>query len=171
MGRKANNYLQLFVSILRHCYIQMFIRLFLRKDFYFILPFLIFFTFIATKHLIAVPSSSETRIDISHSNDISFKQQLFHERLSSYNLLYNDSLPVCDKTNSLNNSQIYDFHRMSELLQTFRKQIIPYPNNSFSGRGIVLTAGLSQFRYAKLNLKMIEFTGTKLPVEVRLRIY
>ncbi len=166
MGRKTNNYFQLFISILRHFYIKMFIRLCLRKNFYYILLFLIPFTFIMTKHLTVLSSSSETQVDISHSNDISFKQQLLHERLSSYNLLYNDSLPVCDKTNSLTNNQTHDFHKMSQLLETFRKQIVPYPNNYFSGRGIVLTAGFSQFGYAKVNLKMIELTGTKLPVEV-----
>jgi hypothetical protein len=93
---------------------------------------------------------------------------LFNERLSSYNLLYNDSLPVCNNTNLLTANQTYDFHKMSELLQIFRKQIVPYPNDHFYGRGIVLTAGPSQMNFAKVNLKMIESTGTKLSVQVRL---
>jgi hypothetical protein len=124
------------------------------------------FTFLAIRHLIAVPSSSEVRIKISHSMDISFKQQLLHERLSSYNLLYNDSFPVCNETKSLTNDQKHDFHKISELLQTFQKQIVPYSNNHFYGRGIVLTAGSSEIWFAKVNLKMMELTGTKLPVEV-----
>ncbi len=144
----------------------MFIRLCLRKNFYYILLFLIPFTFIMTKHLTVLSSSSETQVDISHSNDISFKQQLLHERLSSYNLLYNDSLPVCDKTNSLTNKQKRDFPRMSQLLQIFQEQIVPYPNNHFYGRGIVLTAGTNQIKYAKVNLKMMELTGNKLPIQV-----
>ncbi len=144
----------------------MFTRSYLRKRFYYILLFLIPLTFIVTKYQIAVPSSSETRIDISHSNDISFKQQLFHERLSSYNLLYNDSLSVCNKTKSLTNNQSRAFDTMSELLQRFRKRIVPYPNNHFYGRGIVLTAGPKQLKFAKLNLKMMELAETKLPVQV-----
>jgi hypothetical protein len=120
----------------------------------------------AIKYRLSMPSSPKIPIRNSHSNDKYFKQQLFHERLSSYNLFYNDSFPVCDKTNLLTNFQKNAFHKMSELLQTFRKQIIPYPNDHFYGRGIVLTAGPDQIKYAKVNLKMIELSGTKLPVQV-----
>jgi hypothetical protein len=55
---------------------------------------------------------------------------------------------------------------MSDSLQIFRKRIVPYPNNHFYGRGIVLTAGTNQIKYAKVNLKMMELTGTKLPIQV-----
>ena len=112
-------------------------------------------------------SSSESHIVISHSKDPYFKQQLFNERLSSYNQVYNDSLPVCNTTNLLTDNQKHDFQKMSELLQTFRKQIVSYPNEYFYNRGIVLTAGPRQIKFAKVNLKMIELTGTKLPVQVR----
>jgi hypothetical protein len=92
---------------------------------------------------------------------------LFHDRLASYNLFYNDSLPVCgDQTNSLHNDQKIDFHQISELLKTIKKKIAPYPTNRFYGRGIVLTAGPKQIKYAKVNLKMIELTRTNLSVQV-----
>jgi hypothetical protein len=105
-------------------------------------------------------------VRISHLIDTSFKQQLFNEHLSTYKILYNNLLPVCNTTNSLNTDQQRDFHRMSELLKTFRQQIIPYPNNYFYGRGIVLSVGPNQLKYAKVNLKMIELTLTRLPVQV-----
>jgi len=120
------------------------------------------------KYLSAVPSSSGGHIRIPHFTDTYFKRKLFSERLSSYNVLYNDSFPVCNNTNLLDGDQKRDFLRMSELLQTFRKQIVPYPNNYFYGRGIVLTAGPNQIKFAKVNLKMIELSRTKLPVQVRL---
>jgi hypothetical protein len=142
----------------------MFTDLCSRKSFYYIPLCLIPFIFIATKHLRVLPFLSKTHLNISHP--YAFQQQLFHERLSSYNLLYNDLLPVCNKTNSLTDDQKHAFHTMSELLQRFRKQIVPYPNNHFYGRGIVLTAGHMQMHHAKLNLKMIEVTGTKLSVQV-----
>jgi hypothetical protein len=111
-------------------------------------------------------SISNLRYNISHSNNISFKQQLFYERLASYNLFYNDSFPVCNRTNPLTNTQKRDFQRMSELLQKFEEQIVPYPTNHFYGRGIVLSVGSRQIKFAKVNLKMMEFTRTKLPLQV-----
>jgi hypothetical protein len=139
----------------------------LTKKKYYILIFLLSFTFIVINHLLVVPSSSETHIINSHSNDTYSKQELFNQRLSSYNLLYNDSLPVCNKTKFWLNYRNRAFHKMSELLQTFRKQIVPYPNDRFYGRGIVLTAGPNQIKFTKVNLKLIELTKTKLSVQVR----
>ncbi len=147
----------------------MFIGSRLRKKFYYPLIFLIPSFFTTINYLLAVSySSSEVRIGIYHSNDINFKEKLFNERLSSYNLLYNDSLPVCNKTKLMAVNQTRDFHKMSKLLQIFRKRTVPYPNDHFYGRGIVLTAGPSQMNFAKVNLKMIELSGTKLSVQVRL---
>ncbi len=160
-----------------------FTGLYSRKSFYCILLllllFLIPFTFIEIKHLKAVLSPFETHANIFHSNRTSFelvkfnvnhksfKQQLFDDRLASYNLFYNDSLPICsDQTNSLNNDQKTDWQKMSELLKTFRNHTVPYPTDHFYGRGIVLTAGTNQIKYAKVNLKMIELTRTNLSVQV-----
>jgi hypothetical protein len=68
----------------------------------------------------------------------------------------------------LTDDQKHDFRKMSDLLQAFRKQIVPYPNDYFHGRGIVLTAGRNQMKFAKVNLKMIELTRTKLSVQVQM---
>ncbi len=103
---------------------------------------------------------------VSNFSHIDFKQQLFNERLTSYNLRYTNFLPVCNKTNTLNESEKHAYQTMSQLLQTFRTQIKPYPNDYFNGRGIVLTAGRNQLKFAKVNLKMIELTKTKLSVQV-----
>jgi hypothetical protein len=105
---------------------------------------------------------------VTDSFHTDFKQELFNERLTSYNLRYNNFLPICNKKNTLNESEKHAYQTMSQLLQTFRTQIKPYPNDYFNGRGIVLTVGHSQLKYAKVNLKMMELTKTKLSVQVGL---
>ncbi len=51
-------------------------------------------------------------------------------------------------------------------LVPFRTQIILYLNEYFHGREIVLTTGRKQFKFAKVNLKMLEITGTRLSVQI-----
>jgi hypothetical protein len=51
-------------------------------------------------------------------------------------------------------------------MPTLRIEMMPYPNEYFHGRGIVLTTGRKQLKFARVNLKMIEITGTRLPVQV-----
>ena len=80
--------------------------------------------------------------------------------------MYDDSHSVCNMTSLLTNIQQRDFNSMFQLLTTFRQQIVPYPNDHFYGRGIVLSVGPNQFKFAQVNLKMIELTKTKLPVQV-----
>ncbi|CAF2443998.1 unnamed protein product [Rotaria sp. Silwood2] len=55
---------------------------------------------------------------------------------------------------------------MAQLLHTLRQQVVPYPNDHFSGRGIVLTVGFNQLKFLKVNLKMIELTATKLSIQI-----
>lgn len=138
-----------------------------RKLFYIIIS-LISFIIIKFNYLSLLSSFFEAQIVIPNPNHTYFKQQLFKERLASYNRRYDDSLPVCNKTNTLTDDQKHDFRKMSDLLQAFRKQIISYPTDYFHGRGIVLTAGLNQMKFARVNLKMIELTRTKLSVQVQM---
>ncbi|CAF4331056.1 unnamed protein product, partial [Rotaria sordida] len=49
-----------------------------------------------------------------------------------------------------------------------REQIVPYPEEYFEGRGIVLTVGFAQASSEKVTLKMIELSGTQLPVQIGL---
>jgi hypothetical protein len=72
----------------------------------------------------------------------------------------------CNITKPLTNAEKNAFHIISTELATLRLHMIPYPNEYFHGRGIVLTTGKSQLKFAKINLKMLELTGTRLPVQV-----
>jgi hypothetical protein len=139
-----------------------------KRIFFYIIISLISFVIIKVNYLSLLSSVFETEIVLPNSNHTSFIQQLFKERLVSYKLRYDHSLPVCNKTNTLNDNQKHDFRKMSDLLQAFRKQIVSYPTEYFNGHGIVLTAGYNQIKFARVNLKMIELTKTKLPVQVRL---
>ncbi|CAF5101923.1 unnamed protein product, partial [Rotaria sp. Silwood1] len=65
----------------------------------------------------------------------------------------------------LNEEHEQDFPIISKLLVRLRQQIVPYQNEYFHGRGIVLTVGPSQLELARVNLKMIEHSGTQLNVQ------
>ncbi len=105
---------------------------------------------------------------ISPSINLSFKDELINKRLTSYSQMYDNSSRECNTSRPLNDAQRDGFSAISELLISLRQQIIPYPNNYFYGRGIVLTVGPAQLKFAKVNLKMIEFSGTRLPVQVNI---
>jgi hypothetical protein len=98
----------------------------------------------------------------------SFRNELINERLESYAKMYNTSLVGCDNAQPSNAKQEQDLSAISELLSNLRQQMIPYPNEYFHGRGIVLTVGPQQLKFTKVNLKMIERSGTQLPVQVNL---
>lgn len=143
------------------------VHLFFKSRSFYILIFLMPFAFVAINHLFPVLSFFEPHAKlISHFKGSYFKQQLFKERLLSYNVVYNDTLPVCNKSTSLNDDQKDGFNKMSELLQKFRNEIVSCPKDYFYSRGIVLTAGPNQIKFARVNLKMIALTGTKLSVQV-----
>lgn len=123
---------------------------------------------IANYYLLSNSSVPETPKIVSPTDLIHFKQQLFDKRLVSYNLQYPDFFPVCNETGKpLNDRKNHSMQKILELLQTYPKQIIPYPTDYFHGRGIVLTTGTKELKYARVNLKMLELSGTKLPVQVR----
>jgi hypothetical protein len=80
--------------------------------------------------------------------------------------VYENSLNECNTTKMLTDDQKDAFDIISITLPTLSFQIIPYPNEYFHGRGIVLTTGRRQLKFAKVNLKMLELSGTRLPVQV-----
>lgn len=45
-------------------------------------------------------------------------------------------------------------------------KLVRYPEDYFKGRGVVLTVGKSQFIHTKMNLRIIEWLKSTLPVEV-----
>lgn len=124
--------------------------------------------FLLLTHMFLLPSPFDTYARIVPSyRHILFKQQLFKQRLLSYNLVYNSPNSVCNyNKSSLNESQTDLFNKIPLLLQLYRRHIPRYPKDYFQSRGIVLTVGRQQIKYAKINLKLMELTGTKLPIEV-----
>jgi hypothetical protein len=80
--------------------------------------------------------------------------------------MYENSSYECDISTPLTTQQNRSFSAISKSLNSLRQQIVPYPNEYFHGRGIVLTLGLTQLKYAKANLKMLELSNTRLPVQV-----
>lgn len=102
----------------------------------------------------------------SHSINSSFQNERINQLLASYSYVYEKALDECDTTYSLTDYQQDVFHRKSNQLIKLRTQIVPYPNEYFHGRGIVLTTGSAQLKFARVNLKMLEKTGTRLPVQV-----
>ena len=129
---------------------------------------LIILIVIADHYLSSKSSVPKVCIVSSHVNPAYFQEELFRERLVSYNLQYPDSFSICNKIGKpLNDRKNRSMHKIFGLLRRFRKKIIPYPIDYFNGRGIVLTSGPSQLKYARVNLKMLELSRTRLPVQVR----
>ena len=72
----------------------------------------------------------------------------------------------CHVSEPLTDDQKDNFQKVSNELAKLRALIAPYPNDYFHGRGIVLTVGLGQLKFAKVNLKMLQLSGTRLPIQV-----
>jgi hypothetical protein len=85
--------------------------------------------------------------------------------------MYDNSPRECNITVPLNKERLDALSNISKLLISLRQQIVPYPNEYFHGRGIVLTVGQNQLGLAKVNLKMIELSGTRLPVQVNIVVF
>ena len=98
--------------------------------------------------------------------DPSFRNDLIHRHLASHSRMYGKASAQCETKTTLSADQEKTFSRISQVLVTLRQQMVPYPAGHFRGRGIVLTVGTKQLQFAKVNLKMIEHTATRLPVEV-----
>ena len=102
----------------------------------------------------------------SHSPSISFRDKRTNQLLTSYSHVYEDSVYKCNTTRALRTDQRIAFDIISIKLATLRLKITPYPEEYFHGRGIVLTTGLRQLKFARVNLKMLEVSGTQLPIQV-----
>jgi len=102
----------------------------------------------------------------SHSINLSFRDKRINELLTSYSHVYEDTIYECNTTIPLTDNEKNAFDIIAIKMPTLHTQMIPYPNEYFRGRGIVLTTGRKQLKFARVNLKMIEITGTRLPVQV-----
>jgi hypothetical protein len=126
---------------------------------------------LSTSPFLAVnpPTSSQSlfiNLSNSSSTNSSFRNELINQRLRSYFLMYENSSQECKISIPLTNKQNQSYSAILKSLDSLRQQIVPYPNEYFYGRGIVLTVGLKQLKYAKANLKMLELSNTRLPVQV-----
>jgi hypothetical protein len=93
---------------------------------------------------------------------------LVNNRLKSYTQFFGESSPLCNTTEASPNGLQQHLSKTLQVLTQFRQQALPlYPEDYFNGRGIVLTAGILQIAQSKVNLKMMERTGTRLPVQVK----
>lgn len=123
-------------------------------------------------------NSSSSSISISdiesfgfQSKNSSFRTKLIYKRLKSHSRMYDHVRIECNISQPLNIQLENEFIEISKTLSLFQQKIISYPNEHFQGRGIVLTGGSTQLRYIKVNIKLIELSGTQLPVQVnRIRI-
>ncbi|CAF5099847.1 unnamed protein product, partial [Rotaria sp. Silwood1] len=107
-------------------------------------------------------------INVTNSGSLksTFGDESISQLSANDSYVKNKSLEQCKTTYSLSADQKLAFRKISYQLITLRTQIIPYPREYFHGRGIVLTTGLVQLKFAKVNLRMLELTGTSLPVQI-----
>ncbi|CAF1051172.1 unnamed protein product [Rotaria sp. Silwood1] len=96
-----------------------------------------------------------------------FRQELLRRHLASHSNFYDYSANVCNITDDVVGEPPRVLVNISALLLKLREQIVPYPEEYFEGRGIVLTVGFAQASSEKISLKMIELSGTQLPVQVQ----
>lgn len=91
----------------------------------------------------------------SQAIQTSFKEKLIEQYLKNHFETYASSVQRCNETRQF----------LSDMLK-LHEQMISYPNEYFYGRGIVLTVRIFQLKFTKINLKMMELSNTRLPVEV-----
>lgn len=148
-----------------------FIRMFCYSNIIFVL-FIIFILNLESKSTSSSSSSSSqspVRNPLnSHLINSSFRDKLISERLQTHSRMYDNSPRECNISEPLKKQLEDEFSEISRTLISLRQQIVRYPNEHFHGRGIVLSVGASQLKHAKVNVKMIELSGTRLPVQVNI---
>ncbi len=98
-------------------------------------------------------------------------KDLINERLRSHARFFDQSSSFCNTTESLIVEQKQYYDKMTLILPQLRQQTIPsYPEDQFNGRGIVFTVDAGQVSQYMINLKMIEYIQTHLPVQVNFKI-
>jgi hypothetical protein len=81
--------------------------------------------------------------------------------------MYDNLSSECNISSSLTSKQNESFLTISKVLDSLRQQIVPYPNEYFHDRGIVLTVGMKELKLARSNLRMLQLSNTRLPVQVK----
>jgi hypothetical protein len=97
-------------------------------------------------------------------------KDLINDRLKSHAQFFDELSFLCNAKDTLTVEQKQDFDKIAQVLNEFRQQPVPlYSENQFNGRGIVLTVGAREISRCKVNLKMVEYIETRLPVQVKLK--
>lgn len=107
----------------------------------------------------------------NYITNVSFRQELIDERLKSHVKMYEEKNVKCTSERSFQGDEKENYDEIEKTLKKIQSEMISYPENYFSGRGIVLTMGDAQLPFIKVNLQMIEFTSTRLPVQVRIDFF
>lgn len=102
-----------------------------------------------------------------HAQNYFFRQKLVRQLLASHSNFYGAKLNNCNIVDPFTHERSRVLVNISQLLIKLREQIVAYPEENFQGQGIVLTVGMAQVSFEKINLKMIELSGTRLPVQVK----
>ncbi|CAF4352343.1 unnamed protein product [Rotaria socialis] len=100
-----------------------------------------------------------------HAQRFIFRKELIRQFLASHSRFYGYSADACNVTNGVNREQPRILFNVSELLAKLPQQVVPFPEAIFEGQGIVFIVGYAQASIEKVSLKMIELSGTKLPVQ------
>ena len=90
----------------------------------------------------------------------------FQRLLDSHKKVYDPSNAECSSGGNLEEKNEQLLENVRKLLPQLQNKLILYPNEYFKGRGIVLTVGNDQLLHTKINLRIIEWLKTELPVEV-----
>ena len=86
--------------------------------------------------------------------------------LNTHSLAYNNDQTVCQSNGELNEKDEELLIKVEELLPQLKEKIIPYPHEYYQGRGIVLTVGPNQLLHTRFNLRILQWSETKLNIEV-----
>jgi hypothetical protein len=116
------------------------------------------------------PKNNSFSLSVDNPSNLSFKNQLINQRLKTYSLMYENLLRECDTSSSLTSKQNESFLGISKALDLLRQEIVPYPNEYFHDRGIVLTVAVKDLKLARANLRMLQVSNTRLPVQVNRNI-
>jgi hypothetical protein len=128
----------------------------------------IFFMIIILLIIILINYSFGNKFSSNEYENISNK--IIMNRLKSHSRFFDESSSSCNLIGQLDFDKMQHLDRIAQALEEFREKIKPiYPENYFHSRGIVLTLGDRQIPLTKVNLKMIERTKTRLPIQVGLK--
>lgn len=93
---------------------------------------------------------------------------LINNRLKTHARFFDESSSSCNTIETLTIDEKQNFDKIIQFITQFHQRNIPlYSDKQFNGRGIVLTVDRTQITQCKINLKMIEYIQTRLPVQVK----